>query len=87
MVVDLLKKAPSIISLDGKTYNIIKEDNNLIRAFVDYYDHAELLIDREEAKSYEKLVREQLATVTEEIFSYFSSHKVNTYNDHFYKFD
>ena len=71
MVVDLLKKAPSIINLDGKTYNIIKEDNNLIRAFVDYYDHAELLIDREEAKSYEKLVREQLATVTEEIFSYF----------------
>ena len=71
MVKDLLAQAPSIIELDGKKYNIIQEDNNLIRAFVDYYDHATLQINSQEAKDYEKLVKEGLAKTSAEIFGFF----------------
>ena len=71
MVKDLLAQAPSIIELDGKKYNIIQEDNNLIRAFVDYYDHATLKINSQEARDYEKLVKEGLAKTSAEIFEFF----------------
>ncbi len=71
MVKDLLAQAPSIIELDGKKYNIIQEDNNLVRAFVDYYDHATLKINSQEARDYEKLVKEGLAKTSAEIFEFF----------------
>lgn len=71
MVKDLLAQAPSILTLDGKKYNIVEEDNKLIRAFVDYYGHATMKIDSAEARRYEKMVKEGLAKVTEEIFAYF----------------
>lgn len=71
MVRELLAQAPSIIELDGKPYDIVQEDNNLIRAFVDYYGHATMKIDSAEARRYEKMVKEGLNKVTEEIYAYF----------------
>ena len=71
MVKDLLAQAPSIIELDGKKYNIVQEDNNLIRAFVDYYDHAELKVDPQVARDYEKVVKEGLAKTSAEIYEFF----------------
>ena len=72
MTVGLLKQAPDVIQLDeDKKYNIIQEDNNLVRAFVDYYGHAKLKINSDEAKAYELLVKDGLANVTEEIFAFF----------------
>ena len=71
LVVDLLKKAPDKMVIDGKPYNILIEDNKLIRAFVDYYDHCELKIDREVALEYKKLIDKQTAETIDKIYNYF----------------
>ena len=71
LVKDLLKKAPDRIIIDGKPYNILKEDNKLIRAFVDYYDHCELKIDKEVALEYKKLIDKQTAETVDKIYNYF----------------
>jgi len=71
LVKDLLKNAPEKMIIDGKPYNIMMEDNNLIRAFVDYYDHCKLYIDREAAIEYKKLIDKQTAETIEKIYSYF----------------
>ena len=71
LVKDLLKKAPEKMVIDGKVYNILVEDNNLIRAFVDYYDHCELHIDKEVALEYKKLIDTQTAETVDKIYSYF----------------
>lgn len=71
LVKDLLKKAPEKMVIDGKVYNIMQEDNNLIRAFVDYYDHCEMLIDKKVALEYKELINKQTAETVEKVYSYF----------------
>ena len=71
LVKDLLNSAPEKMIIDGKVYNIMKEDNNLIRAFVDYYDHCEMLIDNEAAKEYKKLIDKQTAETMEKVYGFF----------------
>lgn len=71
LVRDLLKNAPEKMVIDGKVYNIMKEDNNLIRAFVDYYDHCEMKIDKNVALEYKKLIDQRTAETVEKIYSYF----------------
>ena len=71
LVKDLLSNAPEKMIIDGKVYNIMKEDNNLIRAFVDYYDHCEMLIDNEAAKEYKKLIDKQTAETMEKVYGFF----------------
>lgn len=71
LVKDLLKKAPEKMVIDGKIYNIMQEDNNLIRAFVDYYDHCEMLIDKKVALEYKELINKQTAETVEKVYSYF----------------
>ena len=71
LVKDLLKKAPDRLVIDGKPYNILQSDNKLIRAFVDYYDHCELKIDKKVAIEYKKLIDDDSAKTMEQIFSYF----------------
>lgn len=71
-VVKLLKQAPSIVSMeDGKPYNVMMRDNELIRAFTDYYNHAKLLVDREAALEYKDSVEKQLVKVEETIYNFF----------------
>lgn len=71
LVKDLLSSAPEKMVIDGKVYNIMKEDNNLIRAFVDYYDHCEMIIDNEAAKEYKKLIDKQTAETMEKVYGFF----------------
>ena len=71
LVRDLLANAPDYLLIDGKKYNIMKEDNSLIRAFVDYYDHCEMHIDKNAALEYKKLIDKQTAETVEKIYSYF----------------
>ena len=71
LVKDLLSSAPEKMIIDGKVYNIMKEDNNLIRAFVDYYDHCEMIIDNEAAKEYKKLIDKQTAETMEKVYGFF----------------
>lgn len=71
LVVQLLQSSPEKMIIDGKPYNILAEDNNLIRAFVDYYDHCELLIDTEVAKSYKTLIDEETKKTVEQVYGYF----------------
>lgn len=72
-VKELLSKAPGVISVDGtgKPYNVLQADNELIRAFTDYYNHVDLLVNRDTAKEYQKTVEKDLADVEEAIYSYF----------------
>lgn len=71
MTRDLVNKAPRILDIDGKKYDVISADNNLIRAFTDYYDHAKLKVDKEEAKRYRELVLTEKNKLYEEIFAFF----------------
>jgi len=71
LVKDLLKQAPERLIIDGKPYDILSADNNLIRAFVDYYDHCEMNIDNEVAKEYKKLIDKQTAETMEKVYGYF----------------
>lgn len=71
LVKELLHNAPEKMIIDGKPYNIMMEDNNLIRAFVDYYDHCKLYIDRNAALEYKKLIDKQTSETIEKIYQYF----------------
>lgn len=76
-VKDLLKKCPSKTSLDGAPYDPMMRDNELIRAFTDYYSHVNLVVDRKEAENYKAFIEEQLAIVEEKIYKYFQKGKFN----------
>ena len=71
LVKNLLAEAPEPLLIDGKKYNIMMEDNNLIRAFVDYYDHCEMHIDNKAALAYKDLIDKQTSETVEKIYSYF----------------
>lgn len=71
-VKELLSKAPNIINIDGKApYNVVLRDNELIRAFADYYNHVDLIIDTDVAKEYKKSIEEGLTKVEESVYEYF----------------
>lgn len=72
MVKKLLSKYTKTISLEnGKPYDIIARDNELIRAFVDYYGHVNIEVDTPVAEAYKKKIEEDLVTYSEKVYSYF----------------
>lgn len=71
LVRKLLSEAKDVITINGKKYDILQEDNKLIRAFIDYYGHVELNIDKEVARQYKDLIDKETAETVEAIFSYF----------------
>lgn len=74
----LLKGAPKVIQMEaGKNYNVLMRDNELIRAFTDYYNHVDLLIDRSVAENYKKSIEEQLVKVEKSVFDYFDRGRFN----------
>ena len=77
MVSHLLSQYKEIISLDGKRYNILKADNQLIRAFADYYDHCKLTIDKDNAKKYKEKLIKDLAELNDKIYSFFGKGEFN----------
>lgn len=71
MVRDLLKKFKEPLVIDGEEYNVLVKDNQMVKMFVDYYGHANILIDREKALEYKKSLEEEQRRVTQEVYDYF----------------
>ena len=70
----LIAKAPKIMTFSGedKPYNVIAKDNELIRAFTDYYNRVDLLVDTNAAKDYQKYIEETLQSTETEIYEFFN---------------
>lgn len=70
----LIAKAPKIMTFKGddKPYNVIARDNELIRAFTDYYNRVDLLVNTDTAKEYQKYIEETLQSTETEIYEYFN---------------
>ena len=73
-VIKLISQAPKIMTFKGddKPYNVIARDNELIRAFTDYYNRVDLLVNRETALDYQKYVEETLQKTETEIYEHFN---------------
>lgn len=67
----LLKEFKHPLVFDGVPYKVMTKDNQLVVAFVDYYGHAKILIDKEKAKRYQKQLEDRQKEVMEKIYSYF----------------
>lgn len=73
-VTKLIAKAPKIKTFKGDTkpYNVIARDNELIRAFTDYYNKVDLLVNKDTAIAYQKYVEETLQKTETEIYEHFN---------------
>ena len=73
-VKELIAKAPKIMTFKGddKPYNVVARDNELIRAFTDYYNRVDLLVNTDTAKEYQKYIEETLQSTETEIYEYFN---------------
>ena len=71
---NLIAKAPKIMQFTGdeKPYNVVARDNELIRAFTDYYNRVDLLVNNQTALDYQKYVEDTLQTTETEIYEYFN---------------
>ena len=67
----LLKQFEHPLSFDDVVYNVKNKDNQMVRAFVDYYGHAKILIDRQKAQKYKEQLEEKQRAVIEKIYSFF----------------
>lgn len=70
-VQELLHEFKHPLEFDGKPYKVLVKDNQLVNAFVDYYGHAKILIDKEKAKKYQQQLQEQQREVEKKIYEYF----------------
>ena len=70
-VQQLLHEFKHPLMLDGKPYKVLVKDNQLVNAFVDYYGHAKILIDKEKAKKYQQQLQEEQRKVEQQIYEYF----------------
>ena len=77
MVNELLSRFEHPLEFDGVPYNVMKRDNNLVKAFVDYYGHAKILIDRQKAIRYKAQLEEEQKKVISEIYNYFDKGMFN----------
>ena len=67
----LLSEFKHPLVFDGVPYKVLVKDNQLVNAFVDYYGHAKILIDKEKAKKYQEQLSEQQRKVVQQIYEYF----------------
>ena len=77
LVTNLLSKFKKPLTFNGKPYNVINKDNNLVKAFVDYYGHAKILIDRNKAIKYKEQLEAEQKKVINEIYSFFDKGMFN----------
>ena len=77
LVKNLLSRFKKPLVFDGKPYNVINKDNNLVKAFVDYYGHAKILIDRKKAIKYKEQLEAEQKKVINEIYSFFDKGMFN----------
>ena len=77
-VKELLGRHKSIsIDGDNKPYNVYFRDNELIKAFTDYYHHVNLIVNTQAAKDYRAKAEKELAETEEKIYSYFNRGNFN----------
>ena len=67
----LLKKFKNPLVFNGEEYKVMVKDNQMVKAFVDYYGHAKILIDKKKAKKYQTQLEEEQKNVIKEIYSFF----------------
>lgn len=70
-VIELLSRYKHPLVFDGVPYNVLVKDNNIVKAFVDYYGHAKILIDRTKAQEYKEQLEKEQREVAEKIYTYF----------------
>ena len=70
-VKELLGRFKEPLSFDGEIYNVMEKDNQMVKAFVDYYGHAKILIDKDSAKKYYDQLEAEQKRVISQIYSYF----------------
>ena len=76
-VQELLSEFKHPLVFDGIPYKVLVKDNQLVNAFVDYYGHAKILIDKEKAKKYQIQLSEQQKQVVKQIYEYFDKGSFN----------
>lgn len=72
-VKELLGRFRNPLYFNGKKYDVLLKDNALVSAFVDYYGHTNILIDREKALKYKEGLEEEQKKVIQEIYNYFDA--------------
>lgn len=76
-VISLLRNFKKPIILDNVPYNVLAKDNQMVKAFVDYYGHAKILIDREKAIKYRDTLQAEKRDVISKIYTYFDKGMFN----------
>lgn len=77
MVQSLLKQFKKPLTFDGKEYNVLVKDNQMVKMFVDYYGHAKILIDRKKAIKYKEKLENEQKQVIKEIYEFFDKGAFN----------
>lgn len=70
-VQELLNSYKNPLVFDGVPYKVMVKDNQLVRAFVDYYGHAKILIDKDKAKKYQEQLISEQKKVVQQIYEFF----------------
>lgn len=70
----LLSKAPQRIIMSGEKtpYDVMSKDNELIRAFTDYYNRVDLRVDKQAALEYKIAVEKALEETDSKIYAHFN---------------
>ena len=71
VVKELLGRFKDPLFFNGEEYKVMSKDNQMVKAFVDYYGHAKILIDKEKAAKYQKDLEEEQQKVIKQIYDYF----------------
>ena len=67
----LLNKHKPPMVFDGVPYDVLSNDNKMVRMFVDYYGHCKIIINREKALKYKEELETEQKQVIKKIYEYF----------------
>lgn len=77
LVKNLLKQHKTPLTIDGKVYDVLAKDNQMVKMFVDYYGHCKILIDKQKAIKYKENLEAEQKKVIAEIYEYFDKGAFN----------
>ena len=67
----LLNKHKPPMVFDGVPYDVLSNDNKMVRMFVDYYGHCKIIINKEKALKYKEELETEQKQVIKKIYEYF----------------